>query len=407
MARRLRDSNLESRDARSKLTARGKPYFKAIGRGLHLGYRKNKSGGVWVVRRYIDGAYVEERVALADDHEDANGDTILDFWQAQDAARTMRPHSRRGAYTVKDAVRDYLLHLEGRASYDDAKARLEAYAIPTFGNTAIGDISADELRAWHRGIAKQGARRRTKRGAAQNYGTIDGPEVARGRQASANRCLSLLKAALNHAWRDGKCDLGAWPRVSPFKGVDVPRQRYLTVAECQRLVNASEGDFRTLVQAGMQTGARYAELARLRVSDYHAESGTVHIRKSKSGKTRHIFLTEEGQAFFASLAAGRPGSAPLLGREWRPDEQCPLMREACARARIDKATFHTLRHTWASLSVMAGVPLMVVAKNLGHVDTRMVEQHYGHLAPSYVADAIRAGAPRFGIAPDDKVVDIR
>jgi len=46
---------------------------------------------------------------------------------------------------------------------------------------------------------------------------------------------------------------------------------------------------------------------------------------------------------------------------------------------------------------MGGVPLIVVAKNLGHADTKMVEKHYGHLAPSYVADAIRAGAPRFGI----------
>jgi hypothetical protein len=49
------------------------------------------------------------------------------------------------------------------------------------------------------------------------------------------------------------------------------------------------------------------------------------------------------------------------------------------------------------------MPLMVVARNLGHVDTRMVEKHYGHLAPSYVADAIRAGAPRFGFKPDKKV----
>jgi hypothetical protein len=47
-----------------------------------------------------------------------------------------------------------------------------------------------------------------------------------------------------------------------------------------------------------------------------------------------------------------------------------------------------------------GVPLMVVAKNLGHADTRMVEKHYGHLAPGYVADAIRAGAPKFGIKPE-------
>ena len=35
-----------------------------------------------------------------------------------------------------------------------------------------------------------------------------------------------------------------------------------------------------------------------------------------------------------------------------------------------------------------GVPLMVVAKNPGHTNTRMVEKHYGHLAPRYVADAI-------------------
>jgi hypothetical protein len=41
---------------------------------------------------------------------------------------------------------------------------------------------------------------------------------------------------------------------------------------------------------------------------------------------------------------------------------------------------------------MAGLPLMVVAKNLGHVDTHMIEIHYGHLVPSYIAEAIRKHA---------------
>ncbi len=40
---------------------------------------------------------------------------------------------------------------------------------------------------------------------------------------------------------------------------------------------------------------------------------------------------------------------------------------------------------------------MVVARNLGHADTRMVEKHYGHLAPSYVAEAVRKSAPKFGL----------
>jgi hypothetical protein len=55
---------------------------------------------------------------------------------------------------------------------------------------------------------------------------------------------------------------------------------------------------------------------------------------------------------------------------------------------------------------MAGAPLMVVARNLGHADTRMVERHYGHLAPSYIVDAIRAAAPKFGIEPDRRVVTL-
>jgi hypothetical protein len=72
------------------------------------------------------------------------------------------------------------------------------------------------------------------------------------------------------------------------------------------------------------------------------------------------------------------------------------MREAVAPARITPPiSFHGLRHTWASLAAMNRVPLLVVAQNLGHTDTRMVEKHYGHLAPSYVAEAIRAGAPRY------------
>jgi integrase len=77
------------------------------------------------------------------------------------------------------------------------------------------------------------------------------------------------------------------------------------------------------------------------------------------------------------------------------------------RAKISPAiSFHGLRHTWASLSVMAGMPLMIVAKNLGHADTAMVQKHYGHMSQDHVADAIRAGAPRFGFKPDKKIAEL-
>jgi hypothetical protein len=55
---------------------------------------------------------------------------------------------------------------------------------------------------------------------------------------------------------------------------------------------------------------------------------------------------------------------------------------------------------------MARVPLMVVTRNLGHVDTRMVEKHYGHLEHSFIVDAIHAGAPRFADMADAAVVPL-
>lgn len=55
---------------------------------------------------------------------------------------------------------------------------------------------------------------------------------------------------------------------------------------------------------------------------------------------------------------------------------------------------------------MAGVPLQVVAANLGHRDTRMTERHYAHLAPSYVADTIRAAMPKLGIVKTTKLASI-
>jgi integrase len=298
--------------------------------------------------------------------------------------------------------------------------------IPKLGHTEVAKLTADQIRNWLRELAAAPPRLRTRKPKAgqksvqQQYRQVDitDPETKRRRRASANRTLTTLKAALNHAWRERKTESDdAWRRVEPYENVDAARLRYLKLAEAQRLIEASAADFRRLVRAALQTGCRYGELCRLDVRDFDAENHTLMIRESKSGKPRHIRLTEEGAAFFAALALGRAGNEPMLikqrsipgrtiGGEKQPDtiaetrwgesHQARPMVAACKHANIlPSIDFHTLRHTYASLSVMAGMPLMVLAKQLGHADTRMVEKHYGHLAPSYEADAIRAAAPRF------------
>jgi integrase len=49
----------------------------------------------------------------------------------------------------------------------------------------------------------------------------------------------------------------------------------------------------------------------------------------------------------------------------------------------------------------------VIAAQLGHADTRMTEKHYAHLAPSYVAQTIRANFLKLEITKDRTVVPLR
>jgi hypothetical protein len=59
------------------------------------------------------------------------------------------------------------------------------------------------------------------------------------------------------------------------------------------------------------------------------------------------------------------------------------------------------------LAIMGGVPLLVVARNVGHRDGRMIERHYGHLSQAYARDEIQKGAASFGLKPDSKLARLR
>jgi integrase len=199
--------------------------------------------------------------------------------------------------------------------------------------------------------------------------------------------------------------------VRPFRAVETARIRYLTQDEFIRIVNGSEGAFRNLVRGALLTGCRYSELANMKAADFNADAGVVTIRHSKAGKPRHVVLTGEGQKLFASLSAGKLGDDPIYTRAdggvWGNSHQLRPMTEACKRAKIKPAiSFHVLRHTYGSTLALRGVPMGVIAEQLGHADTRMTEKHYAHLAPSYVADTIRAHFPTLGIGGDEAVVSL-
>src|SRR3974390_1507090 len=106
MARRTPDARLESRESRSRLASRGKPHYRLLEPGLHIGYRKLKGrkgrpavAGTWVARHYIGGrSYIVEKIGTADDFSDADGAIILSFAHAQDKGTKHMP--RRAQFAI-------------------------------------------------------------------------------------------------------------------------------------------------------------------------------------------------------------------------------------------------------------------------------------------------------------------
>jgi integrase len=422
MAGTVRHARLESPSARAAKLRKGRqPHWQALriegveGR-VHLGYQRWRGDdeGRWLLRRYIGGKYRSETIGRADDVSPADGRQVLSCAQAEAEVRrkVAAPTGTGKHLTVRQAIENYIaFKRDAGQPVDDLVSRCKVHILPELGDLVVAKLTAERLRRWLALMAGTPAQKRPKAGKPQFRAEPKDGEAVRRRRASANRVLTILKAALNHAFDEGHvANRDSWGRkLKPFHNVEVARVRYLSVDDARRLMNACDPEFRPLVRAALETGSRYGELTRLEVQDFNPDGGTVSIRKSKSGKARYVVLTEEGAAFFAQVCAGRAGHELMFrradGGAWQKSAQALPMREAVTHAKIKPPiSFHGLRHTWASLAAMNKVPLMVIAGNLGHSDTRMVEKHYGHLAPSFITEAIRAGAPRFGAEAEARVV---
>lgn len=429
MPRIRRSVDLGSREGRRSLKVRPEPYWHRIEPGLFLGYRKSRDGGAWIARRARAAVvgkarYLERSLALADDHRDADGAEVRTFAQAQRQmlrqAQSQAMEASGEHYIVSDAVRDYIEFMRRhRKSADDTEAKLKAYVLSTeLAGKRLSDLTRADLEAWLAAALKRRRRTRKKGGGlhanvTDTQSKSEAAERSRRRKATTNRVINALKACLNHAAGSGKpANADAWLQLKKFRSADSARLRWLTVGEAQRLQNAADPTLRDLIAAGLNTGCRAGELLALCAGDYDPRSKTLLIADSKSGSPRRVPLTDDGSTLFERLTVGKLEDEPVFrrpdGSAWYRVALVRAMRSACAAAKVrPAATFHTLRHTYASHLVQAGVPLIFVAEALGHSDARMVTRHYGHLAPSHVADAIRAALPKFGPAAAGNVTDMR
>lgn len=119
--------------------------------------------------------------------------------------RGLRLAKAISVHKVADACRDYLAWFGAhRKSLRGMQLKFNALILPPLGKIELGELTTAKLRAWHENLAATAAR--TRRGKDQPVRYRKPPDDAEGRRrrkATANRTLTILKAALNHAWREG------------------------------------------------------------------------------------------------------------------------------------------------------------------------------------------------------------
>jgi integrase len=413
VARRSNQPKLDSPTARKKLSASESVYWNTISRGCSFGYRRsdNSRAGVWKVK-YVPpkdaggnatGRRIQETIATADDMLPPDGVTVLSYEQARKKANEWFPTALQKAtglvphrrdYTVEDACNDYLNALEGRKPTYVPRKVINAVVVPALGKVAVEKLTRARIEQWLKEIAEK-PRRKPRQGLKP-----DDDEAKRRRKDSANRYLTILRAALTRALADGKvaCSGIAWKSVKPFAQVDQRRTRFLSDDEARKIVDKCGRDFGLLVRAALFSGCRYGELARVLISDFDAGAGTLFVSHSKSGKPRQVYLDPEAIQFFTAMCDKRRRNDFVFadgGKRWKKDSAKGLMEEACKAAEIEPLTFHELRHSAASRWARQGLSLAEIAQQLGHADIRMT-QRYAHLCQQTLANKVRR-MPAMGI----------
>lgn len=391
MARQAK-TNLATVTARKRLDPRDDPYFTQIAPRKTLGYVRPEVGaGSWVVREVIDGKRKTRTLGIADDVETADGEKILTYQQALAAAtKPLASTPKARGLTVKAAFEPYLKTLAGRSDHaKETEQRAEKWIYPALGGYRVNRLTKGQIEAWQVGMVREDP---------------DDPDVRRRSQDSANRVLTILKAALNHAFANDSNGIPtdkAWRTVKPFRNVGGAREDDFEPVHVRKLIaEAAQFDkaFADLCAAAYLTGARLGELTALLVRHFDAERALLMVPTGKSGY-RPVTLSTEGVAFFRKLTDNRPPRAVLLpradGDRWGKSEQHrPFKRAAAAAGLPASASFFTLRHSYISRAIESLMPLSLIAENCG-TSLTMIQRYYAHVLAKTRKATIDATAPKF------------
>ena len=207
------------------------------------------------------------------------------------------------------------------------------------------------------------------------------------------------KTFLNCFWEVlkeyGKLTINPWAKIR--RKIDVGHsRRELTVEELQHVISAATGEMKTLFAIGIYTGLRLGDCVLLEWGQVDLAKGVISLIPRKTARHTHgkpviipinptlanLFLEYQQRIGyvlpdFAELYKRRPDA--ITNRIQKHFRMCGIKTTAEKTNgmynRVDVG-FHSLRHTFVSISANAGVPLAFVQAIVGHSNPAMTAHYY-------------------------------
>ncbi len=214
---------------------------------------------------------------------------------------------------------------------------------------------------------------------------------------SIRRELGVLRAAINHAHREG--------RITRAPSVLLPerpesRDRWLTPAEAERLIKAAytmkraRGHLPLFLRIGLMHGARKEAILSLRWAQVDLDAGLIDFNppgRKRTKKRRARVPIAKSLIPFLRIARKRSSiTGYVIEYAGGPVKDIKkAFAEACRIAELEGVTPHTLRHTCATWMMQRGVPHFDACGFL-EMSRETLERHYAHHHPDYLRSAANA-----------------
>ncbi len=187
-------------------------------------------------------------------------------------------------------------------------------------------------------------------------------------QNSAVSYFTKFKVALKQAYKDGYLETDLNSRVENIKPEETQRE-YLTMEELNKLAQA-DCNLPLLKEAALfsaLTGLRFSDIEKLVWSEVHHSKDTGYYIQFRQQKTKGVEVLPISQQAFELLGnRAEPESKVFEGLKYSAYMNSHIVKWVAKAGIAKDITFHSFRHTYATLQLTHGTDITTIQKMLGH-----------------------------------------